>query len=99
VGSAMWGNAILTRGRLTDVAVRGLPRAADDDLVEPAGADHPLAGRRYGDVEPGHREARCAVVGRFAGVGVATTHLTYIGRDQRRRQVAAAAELASALPG
>jgi endonuclease/exonuclease/phosphatase family metal-dependent hydrolase len=99
VGSAMWGNAILTRGRFQDVAVRGLPRAADDDVVEPAGTDHPLAGRRYADVEPGHREARCAVVGRFAGFGVATTHLTYIGREQRRRQAAAVADLASALPG
>ena len=98
VGSAMWGNALLTRHAVADGFVRGLPRAADDDRVEPAGVDHPLAGARYGDVEPGHREARCAVGGRVGPVSVVTAHLTYIGREQRRRQVAALADLASGLP-
>jgi endonuclease/exonuclease/phosphatase family metal-dependent hydrolase len=88
-GSAMWGNAILTRDPLGDGFAVGLPRAADDDLVEPAGDGHALAGFRYSDAEPGHREARCVVGGTVADVGVATTHLTYIGRDQRRRQAAA----------
>ena len=99
IGSATWGNAILARQRLAEGFAVGLPRPADDDLVEPADVDHPLAGVRYGDVEPGHREPRCAVgsvVG--GGVGAATivtTHLTYIGLEQRRRQAAAVAELAA----
>jgi len=98
VGSALWGNALLTRRAADDGFVRGLPRAADDDLVEPASFDHPLAGARFGDVEPGHREARCAIGGRAGPVSVVTAHLTYIGRDQRRRQVEALADLAAALP-
>jgi len=98
VGSAMWGNALLTASGVTNGFVRGLPRAADDDPVEPAGFDHSLAGVRYGDVEPGHRESRCAVGGRAGPVSVVTAHLTYIGREQRRRQVAALADLAAGLP-
>src|SRR5439155_18531503 len=86
IGAAMWGNAILTRDPLDAGLALGLPRAADDDLVEPPGADHPLAGVRYGDTEPGHREPRCVVGGTVSGIGLATTHLTYVGHDQRRRQ-------------
>ena len=99
IGSAMWGNAILTREVLADGFALALPRAADDDLVEPVGADHPLAGARYADVEPGHREARCAVGGRLGAVTVATTHLTYMGREQRRSQVEALAGLVSGTEG
>ena len=102
IGSASWGNAILTREPLRDGFTTGLPRAADDDLVEPPGADHPLAGVRYGDAEPGHREARCAVGGRlpFAGtseIGIATAHFTYIGRAQREAQSAALGLIADGL--
>jgi endonuclease/exonuclease/phosphatase family metal-dependent hydrolase len=88
IGSAMWGNAVLTREPLGDGFALGLPRAADDDLVEPDEEEHPLAGVRYGATEPGHREPRCVVGGVAVGVGVgvATAHLTYIGRDQRRAQ-------------
>jgi endonuclease/exonuclease/phosphatase family metal-dependent hydrolase len=86
IGTAMWGNAILTRDPLGGGFALGLPRAGDDDLVEPLGADHPLAGVCYRDSEPGHREPRCVVGGTWSGIGLATTHLTYIGRDQRRRQ-------------
>jgi endonuclease/exonuclease/phosphatase family metal-dependent hydrolase len=93
IGSAMWGNAVLSRDPLLDGVALGLPRAADDDFVEPAGADHPLAGVRYADTEPGHREPRCVVGGVIGGaanrVGLATTHLSYMGRDQRRRQAEA----------
>jgi len=88
-GSAMWGNAILTREPIEGGYTLGLPRAADDDLVEPADAAHELAGVRYADAEPGHREPRCVVGGTVGGVAVATTHLTYIGREQRRRQAEA----------
>jgi endonuclease/exonuclease/phosphatase family metal-dependent hydrolase len=86
IGGAMWGNAVLSRDPLLDGFALGLPRAADDDLVEPTGAGHPLAGLRYGDTEPGHREPRCVIGGVADGVGLATTHLSYMGRDQRRRQ-------------
>ncbi|HET9614241.1 MAG TPA: endonuclease/exonuclease/phosphatase family protein [Candidatus Limnocylindrales bacterium] len=92
VGSAMWGHALLTRDPLAESFTRGLPQAADDDVVEPAGADHDLAGVRYADTEPGHREARCVVGGWVdsASALVATTHLTYIGREQRAMQAEAA---------
>jgi endonuclease/exonuclease/phosphatase family metal-dependent hydrolase len=92
LGSAMWGNAVLSREPLADGFAVGLPRASDEDLVEPAGADHDLAGVRYGDAESGHREPRCVVggvAGGTGGIGVATTHLTYMGREQRRRQAEA----------
>jgi endonuclease/exonuclease/phosphatase family metal-dependent hydrolase len=89
IGSAMWGNAVLSRDPLLDGFALALPRAADDDLVEPTAADHPLAGLRYGDNEPGHREPRCVLGGVADGVGLATTHLSYMGRDQRRRQAEA----------
>jgi endonuclease/exonuclease/phosphatase family metal-dependent hydrolase len=105
IGSASWGNAILTRTPLLDGFVSGLPRAADDDLLEPPGADHPLAGVRYGDAEPGHREARCTIGGRLtadagsdgSGLGVATAHLTYIGHRQREMQATALATVAGDL--
>jgi endonuclease/exonuclease/phosphatase family metal-dependent hydrolase len=102
IGSASWGNAILTRAPLRDGFTTGLPRAADDDVVEPLGADHSLAGIRYADAEPGHREARCAVGGRLpladgGEVGVVTAHLTYIGRGQREAQAKALAGLAEDL--
>jgi endonuclease/exonuclease/phosphatase family metal-dependent hydrolase len=105
IGAASWGSAILTRMPLRDGFATGLPRATDDDVVEPPGADHPLAGVRYGDAEPGHREARCAVGGRLPsdagvdgpGVALITAHLTYIGRRQRRQQAAALARLAADL--
>jgi endonuclease/exonuclease/phosphatase family metal-dependent hydrolase len=104
IGSASWGNAILTRLPLADAFTIGLPRAADDDLIEPLGADHPLAGVRYGDTEPGHREARCAIGGRLrlgdgSVVGILTTHLTYIGRGQRAAQATACAVLADRTGG
>jgi len=102
VGSASWGNALLSRLPLRDGFTTGLPRAADDDLLEPPGTDHPLAGVRYGDSDPGHREARCAVGGRLAtgdgrDVAIVTAHLTYIGRAQREAQAVALAATADKL--
>jgi endonuclease/exonuclease/phosphatase family metal-dependent hydrolase len=103
VGSASWGNAVLSREPLRDGFTTGLPRAADDDVVEPPGSEHPLAAVHYADTEPGHREARCAVGGRVAvgsgarDLGVVTSHLTYIGRRQRLDQVTALAGLADEL--
>ena len=89
IGVATWGNAVLSHDPLADGFALGLPRAGDDDVVEPASSGHPLAGIRYGNAEPGHREPRCMVGGVADGVGLATTHLSYIGRDQRRRQAEA----------
>jgi Endonuclease/Exonuclease/phosphatase family len=98
IGMASWGNALLSREPLADGFAVGLPRPADDDVVEVdgardsfTGARHPLIGVRYGDAEPGHREPRVVVGGRFRDVTIATTHLTYIGREQRARQAAAVA--------
>jgi endonuclease/exonuclease/phosphatase family metal-dependent hydrolase len=105
VGSAAWGNAVLSRAPLRSGFATGLPRARDDDLVEPGDAEHPLAGVRYADAKPGHREARCAVGGRVAigegraEIGLLTSHLTYIGRRQRLEQAAALANLAVQLGG
>jgi endonuclease/exonuclease/phosphatase family metal-dependent hydrolase len=99
VGMASWGNAILSREPLADGFATGLPRPADDDPIEAHGAldpmtggPHPLIGVPYGGEEPGHREPRCVVGGRLAGLGVtvATTHLSYIGRAQRAAQASAA---------
>ena len=109
VGAAIWGNAVLTREALGDVIATGLPRAADDDVVEPRAVEHPLAGVRYADTDQGHREGRCVVGGILglagasaagvgaAGVAVATTHLTYIGREQRAGQAAAARQIAESM--
>ncbi|HEV7811201.1 MAG TPA: endonuclease/exonuclease/phosphatase family protein [Candidatus Limnocylindrales bacterium] len=94
IGSAMWGNAILTRGATLDEAMRGLPQPADSDVIEPAGSDDPAAGVAYGDAEPGHREPRCALAATVDGLRIVTTHLAYIGAEQRRRQVEAVQSLA-----
>jgi endonuclease/exonuclease/phosphatase family metal-dependent hydrolase len=101
IGMASWGNAVLSREPLQDGFAVGLPRAADDDVVEAGDArhylrdePHPLIGVRYADTEPGHREPRCVVGGALTGsprVAIATTHLTYIGRGQRRAQAEALA--------
>lgn len=106
VGATLWGNAVLTREPLAESFAMGLPRADDDDLVEPAEADHRLAGVRYADTDPGHREHRVVMGGVVAGAGVegagvfiATTHLTYIGREQRGRQAGAAREIAESAAG
>ncbi|HET7702974.1 MAG TPA: endonuclease/exonuclease/phosphatase family protein, partial [Candidatus Limnocylindrales bacterium] len=71
-----------------------------DGATDPrTGAIHPLIGVRYADTEPGHREPRCMVGGTLAGVTIATAHLTYIGRAQRRAQAEALASLAAQQPG
>lgn len=93
IGTASWGNAILSRNELIDGFTTGLPRAGDDDLLAPPGSAERLAAVRYGDADPGHRERRCAVGGRLGADGpmVVTAHLTYIGREQRRMQAEALA--------
>jgi endonuclease/exonuclease/phosphatase family metal-dependent hydrolase len=54
--------------------------------------------------QPGHREARCVVGGAVSVEGsreitVATAHLTYIGREQRRDQAEAARAVADEAAG
>lgn len=97
IGTATWGNALLTRRRVQDGLTVGLPTGLDDDLVEPAASDLRLAGVPYRDAEPGAREPRCAVGGRLAGGGpamsIVTAHLTYAGAEQRRAQAETVARL------
>jgi len=98
IGSAMWGNALLSRAPFDSIDAVGLPVGADDDLVEPAGSDRPLAGVRFGDAEPGVREPRSVIAARLplgpASLSVVGTHLTYAGSGQRADQAAALADLA-----
>jgi len=103
VGAYTWGNAILSRRTILSSRTVALPGPADDDLVEPDGSGHELAGVRYRDVEPGMREGRCALVcaidGGQGAINVLSTHLTYIGSAQRRRQAEAIAAIVSELDG
>jgi endonuclease/exonuclease/phosphatase family metal-dependent hydrolase len=98
IGSATWGNAILTRAPMRDGVALGLPIGRDDDLVEPTGSGLPLAGITFAAAPYGTREPRCVVAGRlqddFPGLTVLATHLTYVGADQRRAQAEAVARLA-----
>jgi endonuclease/exonuclease/phosphatase family metal-dependent hydrolase len=90
IGTATWGNALLTREPVRDGFTTGLPVGADDDLVEPVGYDRPLAGVRFADAPYGTREPRCAVGGTVslggADLAIITTHLTYAGSGQRAAQ-------------
>jgi endonuclease/exonuclease/phosphatase family metal-dependent hydrolase len=103
IGAYTWGNAVLSRRPIMAAHTEALPIPADDDLVEPVGSDHGLAGARYRDVDPGMREARCALVCRIDGelglVNVISTHLSYMGTVQRRRQAEALTTIAAALDG
>ena len=102
VGSATWGNVLLTRDPVSGGFATGLPVGADDAVVEPAASDLPLAGVTFLDAPYGTREPRCAVGGQVTLGGVDTTvistHLAYAGSGQRADQAAALAELAAAHP-
>lgn len=102
VGTATWGNALLTRDPVSDGFATGLPAGADDAFVEPAGADLPLAGVTFVDAPYGTREPRCAVGGRVTVGGIdaaiISTHLSYAGSAQRADQAAALVEVAGAHP-
>jgi endonuclease/exonuclease/phosphatase family metal-dependent hydrolase len=103
IGSATWGNAILTRTPIRDGAVFRLPIGRDYDLVEPPGSGLALAGITFAAAPNGTREPRCAVAGRLeddgTGVTVVVTHLTYVGAEQRRAQAEAVARLAGEASG
>jgi endonuclease/exonuclease/phosphatase family metal-dependent hydrolase len=109
-GTALWGNAVLSRLPIVSSWAAGLPLGADDDLVELAGAldafsgePHPLAGMRYAQAPTGAREPRCVLrVTVEAGAGplhVLSTHFTHVGGEQRRSQAAFVAHVAAALEG
>ena len=98
VGSATWGNAILTREPVRAGFAHDLPLGADDALVEPAGSDLPLAGVTFADAPYGAREPRCVVGARIDhdghAIDVLATHFTYAGTAQRRGQSDELARLA-----
>lgn len=102
-GAATWGNALLAREPFVASSVTGLPLGGDDELVEPDGADHPLAGVTFRDAPYGTREPRCVVMGRVAlgatTVTILGTHLAYAGASQRAAQAAAIARMAAAADG
>jgi endonuclease/exonuclease/phosphatase family metal-dependent hydrolase len=103
VGSATWGNAILTRTTLRDGVALGLPVGADEQFVEPSDSDLQLAGLTFADAPYGTREPRCVVGGRLEADGddvrVYATHLTYAGTAQRHAQAGAVVRLLSAATG
>ena len=104
IGSATWGNALLTREPIRGGFTFGLPVGADDDPVEPAGSGLPLAGIRFLDAPYGTREPRCAVGGAVAVDGgpevtVISTHLAYAGGAQRAAQAEALAGIATEREG
>jgi endonuclease/exonuclease/phosphatase family metal-dependent hydrolase len=104
IGSATWGNALLTREPIRDWFTVGLPVGGDDDHVEPAGSGLALAGTRFLDAPYGTREPRCAVGGTVAGEGglettVMSTHLAYAGAAQRAAQAQALARTAAERAG
>ena len=110
-GTALWGNAVLTRVPIADSWAAGLPLGADDDLVEPAdalnprsGEPHPLAGVRYADAPTGSREPRVLLRVAVEPPGgaplhVLATHFTHVGGEQRRSQAAFVADVVAALDG
>jgi endonuclease/exonuclease/phosphatase family metal-dependent hydrolase len=102
IGTAMWGNALLARGPFEDVIGFGLPFGGDDEAVEPAGSDRPLAGVTFADAPYGTREPRSIIGARLrigpSGLTVLGTHLTYAGTGQRRVQASALAELTATQP-
>ena len=99
IGSATWGNALLTRKTIRDGFTLGLPVGGDDDPVEPPESGLPLAGTTFLDAPYGTREPRCAVGGTVAGDGavdatVVSTHLAYAGAGQRALQAEALSSIA-----
>lgn len=104
VGSATWGNVLLTREPIRDGFTLGLPVGSDDDLVEPPGSGLPLAGIGFAAAPYGTREPRCAVGGRIsvrdgADATVVCTHLAYAGGGQRAAQAGALARIADETDG
>ena len=90
-GAGVFGNALLARHSMSDVATVALPRAPMDAFVEPPGADHPAAGMTYADAPATIREPRCLLLAVVAGLRVGTAHLSHVGSGERLLQAAACA--------
>lgn len=94
-GAGLFGDAILSRLPIHAARTIGLPSAPDSALVEPVGADDPLAAVRYADAPDWVREPRCLLrceveLPRGGTLVVASTHLSHIGAAERRMQAEAA---------
>lgn len=100
IGTATWGNALLTMAPIHDGFIVELPVGGDDDAVEPAGSGLPLAGVRFADAPYGTREPRCAVGGTVSGddgaaATVVSAHLAHAGSRQRAVQAEALIRVAA----
>lgn len=90
-GGGRFGNALLARAPLDDPLVVPLPRAHDEELIEPANAGHRWAGVTWAEAPATTREPRCAVLATVNGVRVATAHLSHVGSGERLLQAQALA--------
>ena len=89
VGVGCYGNALLSRTGFRSSRTLALPAASVDALVEPAGADHRLAGVRYADAPPTVREPRSLLLAEVDGLAVGSTHFSHIGSGERLLQARA----------
>jgi endonuclease/exonuclease/phosphatase family metal-dependent hydrolase len=88
-GAGLFGNALLSHLHIDASRTLALPMAPVTALVEPDGADHPLAGIRYADAPAGVREPRCLLVADIGSLTVGATHLSHNGSGERGLQAAA----------
>jgi endonuclease/exonuclease/phosphatase family metal-dependent hydrolase len=99
VGVGCFGNALLSRTGFRTSRTVALPAAPAATFVEPAGADHRLAGVQYADAPPSVREPRCLLLAEIDGVKVGSTHFSHIGSGERLLQAqATVAAFADASP-
>ncbi len=90
-GAGLFGNALLSRGLMTEAGVIALPRAADGDLIEAGGTEDRWAGVSWAEAPLSTREPRCAVLATVDGLRIASAHLSHIGSGERLLQAAALA--------
>jgi endonuclease/exonuclease/phosphatase family metal-dependent hydrolase len=103
-GAGLFGNAILSRLPIRLAGTIGLPSAPDSAMIEPTGADDPLAGVRYADAPRSVREPRCMLRCELTLPGggtlvAASTHLSHIGSAERRLQAEAVHAALDPAPG
>jgi endonuclease/exonuclease/phosphatase family metal-dependent hydrolase len=89
LGVGSYGNALLSRIGLRASWTVALPAAPVASFVEPAGADHRLAGIRYADAPASVREPRCLLLADIDGLTVGSTHFSHIGSGERLLQAEA----------
>jgi len=88
-GVGCFGNALLSGAPIRTSRTVPLPAASADALVEPAGADHPLAGISFADAPANVREPRCLLLAETDGLTVGSTHFSHIGSGERLLQATA----------